>query len=469
MHIDVYCTGTEMESSSSSETESKSASTPQTVFESEKVHVTHQRSDKDLPQRLREALALKNIQKSEEKRSEKAVPDNYESDGDTSTAYPSQMSSCSHIRDFGSSLSSVPPSWSSYSMSSCAVPDTDYDSIANTSWKDTISDFDSLAHSRSSVAPTESLLFVPRRFSQTTESIDECPEMQYYEKENENASKVSINPSDSFEYANSEDRSRILKMEQQWGSTKAWKSPQIERKHQMQRKLKEYLDKRLKELPKWESKETESEESDGSETGWTFVKDDDKKLERDTTVRRASTDAAKSVPTNVIDINTKNNVNPQKYSGNMNIYNKPAGTTAVGYDPTGSTAVKPFETYNIPIQESVTCKSPSVVALTQRLSQNPNLRAPFTIVPGIYTDQRQIAKKFGPIVDVFKKPGHHIGPVKNPDCLCAHCQGYFSRIGYRNRARSVGESPNPVAFNWKNLKANQSARNIPEMLPCTDY
>lgn len=42
VHIDVYCTGTEMESNASSDTSdegSKSASTPQTVFENDKMRV----------------------------------------------------------------------------------------------------------------------------------------------------------------------------------------------------------------------------------------------------------------------------------------------------------------------------------------------------------------------------------------------------------------------------------------------
>lgn len=522
--------------------------------------------------------------------------ENKESDVDDgiSTAYPSQMSSFSHIRDFGSSISSVP--WSTYSMSSCAVPDCDLDSIANTSWKDTVSDMESFLQSRSSLAATESLDFVPKRFSQITQrsdSIDENVELNtegnlerrnlgtlsagnnsdllkegsrqlntgknsvlggsmLESDQNQNTgSKSSVHPSDSFEYANSEDRLRIRRMEQMWGGNKPCKSPQTERKHVLQqRKLKEYLDKRLKELPKWESRETESEGSDDSEKGWTFVKDDEKKLQRDTTIRK-STKENNAEKTNNEKINnterinnsgkvnnagtmnnngeiintektklsqaeddftkiTKPNVqcnqnqstikkinNEMKFEkdvSNMkvndingkkddNALNDNKDDKAINYNKDDKMINDKKESYvnqkqsiqvpNIKIsrQHSTdgslsdsspgsTSKSPSTIALKQRLILDPKLRAPFTIVPGIYTEQREVAKKFGPIINVFKKPGHHVGPVRNPDCLCDHCQGYFTALGYRFRTRSVGESPYDSLINWKELKANHSAQNI---------
>lgn len=37
----------------------------------------------------------------------------------------------------------------------------------------------------------------------------------------------------------------------------------------------------------------------------------------------------------------------------------------------------------------------------------------------------QIASRFGPVINIFKKPGHHKGPTKNPDCCCVHCKRYF--------------------------------------------
>lgn len=31
------------------------------------------------------------------------------------------------------------------------------------------------------------------------------------------------------------------------------------------------------------------------------------------------------------------------------------------------------------------------------------------------------ARKFGTVITGLRKPGHHIGPVKNPDCQCEYC------------------------------------------------
>lgn len=407
VHIDVYCTGTEMESDSSSESET--ASTPQTVFESEKVRITHKRADEtQLPFSVRKSRSRSKEKKVETKRME-------ESDDDgASTAYPSKLSSYSTIRDFSSSISSVPQTWTPYSMSSCTVLD-DYDSVANTSWKDTFSDIDSLIHSRSSIAQTESLDFVPRKLFEKNQSIDETPEIERQDLL-ETPSQESLQPSDSFEYANSEDRLRIKKMEEFWKNktySKHWRSPHTERRYLLQqKKIKEYLEKRLsdKNLPKGESKDSDSD-SDGSEKGWTFVKEDKE-------------------------------------------HQKTQSLLA-------------------PKISDISCKSPSIVAIQQKLSMDPSLRAPFTIVPGIYTNQRAIAKKFGSIVPVVRKPGHHIGPVKNPDCMCEHCQRHFADVGYRGRTRSMGDPPSFQVQNWKNIigyppTESASNKSVPSQL-CTDF
>ncbi|XP_060535748.1 uncharacterized protein LOC132707809 [Cylas formicarius] len=321
VHIDVYCTGTELESDAdtSSESESKSASTPQTVFESERVKVTHKKAgEAELPLQMRRPPVR---------------PSDDDEEDDASTAYPSKMSSYSTIGDFSASVSSVPRSWTSYSMSSCAVPD-DYDSVTNTSWKDTYSDVHSLADSKSSM--------VPRRLFQNA-SIDETPELDALQT----PSVASLHPSDSFEYANSEDRRRIKRMEETWNNKTVAKAP-----------------------------DSDSDESDHSARGWTFV-------------------------------------------------------------------------------------APEGGAHTRR--------SPFTVVPGFCTESRSIAKKFGPVVSAMRKPGHHVGPAKNPDCLCSHCRSYWENgAGYRSRARSVGDPPSRAVTNWKEFLERAGRAETPP-LPYTDF
>ncbi|BET00438.1 protein kinase c [Nesidiocoris tenuis] len=51
------------------------------------------------------------------------------------------------------------------------------------------------------------------------------------------------------------------------------------------------------------------------------------------------------------------------------------------------------------------------------------------------------AEKFGPVVSFSKKPGHHVGPSKNPDCSCDTCRYFFEHICFRNRTRSLGDQP----------------------------
>ncbi|XP_075168116.1 uncharacterized protein LOC142240294 [Haematobia irritans] len=50
------------------------------------------------------------------------------------------------------------------------------------------------------------------------------------------------------------------------------------------------------------------------------------------------------------------------------------------------------------------------------------------------------ASKFGKVVPA-RKPGHHVGPTKNPNCSCESCQRWMAeRFQVRGRAFSLGES-----------------------------
>ncbi|KAL9918230.1 uncharacterized protein ACN427_000657 isoform 1-T4 [Glossina fuscipes fuscipes] len=61
--------------------------------------------------------------------------------------------------------------------------------------------------------------------------------------------------------------------------------------------------------------------------------------------------------------------------------------------------------------------------------------------PGYSTEYLDKARKFGDVV-VVRKPGHHVGPTKNPNCSCECCQRWLNeRIMLRGRAFSLGERP----------------------------
>lgn len=407
IHIDVYCTGTDLEadsdSTSSGSEETKSASTPQTVFESEKVCVTHKKADLiSVPFTLRQRL-LQVENKSENTSIEK------ESDDETSTGgYPSKVSSYSNMGHSLSSMSSFQTSATPFSMSSCTFPDADNDSIANTSWKDTFSDIDNLINSRNSVGPNDSLYFVPQKIDEENESVTDSTKL-----DTGTTGSVNLHPSDSFEYANSEDKLRIKRMEKLWKN----KSPYIKRKLFAQPKqLQEAMNKKLSKL--YVSKDSDSEHSDEEALGWTFVKNDNAQ----------NTDHKIS------------GVIPQTVEVESQSFVTSSTDTLQTVQSKHSKLETPRDKTTEDVSRS-TSKSPSSLILLQRLKFDPTLRSPFTISPGHYTEQRFIAKRFGPVVNVFKKPGHHIGPAKNPHCFCDHCRRHFENLGYRNRTSSVTDAP----------------------------
>lgn len=67
-------------------------------------------------------------------------------------------------------------------------------------------------------------------------------------------------------------------------------------------------------------------------------------------------------------------------------------------------------------------------------------------------DHLALAKKFGPVVKTMRKPGHHVGPVRNPACLCETCKRWVldrEQGQGRGRAFSFGDTPIMKTTFWK--------------------
>lgn len=65
-----------------------------------------------------------------------------------------------------------------------------------------------------------------------------------------------------------------------------------------------------------------------------------------------------------------------------------------------------------------------------------------TQIAGYTREHLMRAQKFGTVIEAIRKPGHHIGPAKNPDCQCEHCRRWFAeRENFRSRASSLGNVP----------------------------
>lgn len=67
------------------------------------------------------------------------------------------------------------------------------------------------------------------------------------------------------------------------------------------------------------------------------------------------------------------------------------------------------------------------------------------------------AQKFGTVIRGMKKPGHHVGPAKNPDCQCEYCRRWFSQRSYsRDRASSLD-----ITFiNYSNAANSYNRQNL---------
>lgn len=381
VHIDVYCTGSDDNESTNTSTDSE-PDTPMTVFESEDVKVTHTQATKDdLPRGYQDEKAF--LKRNAERRCE------------SFRHAPMRMPSLASSKGYESDdvMSSLYPSqFSSYSAirdfdsawsaasSSAAIP-LDYESTIATSSKDTFSDIESLAAGTSN-------------------------------------SRTSLTPCDSFEYANSSDRERIKRMEAIWAKAeqethKNWRSPQIERRHLLQnRKMREYLEKH--DIG-WSSGESDSDESGA--VGWSYKTPG--VLKKDSTIRRTSKEAIK--PTDkVLNDSSKeaNQKQPQEDHSDSTTRSE-----HVLHPSTLRSYIGPFGS-----------KSPSPLP-----SKVPSrVTSPFTTPQGEKTEHIAKASIFGPVIGAFRKPGHHIGPSKNPSCSCEHCRRYFEEMEASQAFRRTG-------------------------------
>jgi hypothetical protein len=389
VHIDVYCTGSDEDAdasdsstSSSSTTCSSNTTTPQTVYESDKLRVIHTR-----PKRNELPLAL--LGKQKQIISRKSESFKY-------TSADRDVDSRGYESDDGTTLSSLYPSRSSFDSVEISLPDGP---SRDPSW---------------STLSSSTLLFEDESSSwkDTTESGPELPES-------------SLAQSDSFEYADSIDRLRIQEKEQAWAQlhkdrlsdsadSKTWKSPESERKQMLQRqRFHEFLIKHLNKKPSWSVQSTTS----STEENWEFLSEEGSHfgLTRGDTVRRAQSpqqlsgqsDSVPSIPSILIsDTGSLSDCGPQH---------------SHLHDTIGPFGRKP--------------PSPPLPKLQSKFT------SPFTTPQGTKTVQQLKAEKFGPIVGSLKKPGNHIGPSKNPECGCEHCRRFYEETSFRNRASSVGDVP----------------------------
>lgn len=357
-----------------------------TVFENEDVKVIHTQATDNLPRGFQDANAF--LKRSAERRcaSFRNAPMRMPSLASSKGYDSDEVLSSLYPSRFSSysgirDLDSVP--WSAVSSSTALSP-CDYESTTMTSSKDTYSDIESLINSKS-----------------------------------------GLTPCDSFEYANTADRDRIRRMDilAKAGNerNKTWRSPQIERKHLLQnRKMREYFEKH--EI-NWSSEESAEDSDESGAIGWSFVPGDDKSrlVKKDSILHRMSKNQIEE--SNATNGSQDKNIQEERsqfatrkdYVPHTNVLRDRIG-------PFGSKSPSPL---------------PSTIP--------SRVTSPFTTPYGERTDHIMKASKFGAVINAFRKPGHHIGPSKNPTCSCEHCRRYFQDEA-RGRSSSLSELERHPAF-----------------------
>lgn len=187
---------------------------------------------------------------------------------------------------------------------------------------------------------------------------------------------------DSFEYADSTDRLRIMRMAERWSGPQ----DKLSDNRLYVRRLSDLAQQNLYTAKSLDNStdSLDDDDDDGSEMGWTFSVGDE----------RPQTGYSDSTPSTVYRCAHRPVIGP-------------FGIRPASPRPTKlrDTRIKPFS----PCGQKTECSAR--------------------------------AEKFGVIVNSLKKPGHHIGPAKNPDCTCSTCRRYFEESKGRGRTKSVGDLP----------------------------
>uniref|UniRef100_A0A182MDH0 Uncharacterized protein n=1 Tax=Anopheles culicifacies TaxID=139723 RepID=A0A182MDH0_9DIPT len=178
-----------------------------------------------------------------------------------------------------------------------------------------------------------------------------------------NRSGTTATQSDSFEYDNSEDRYRIHEMERVW-QQHHWKSPSVERR---------LLQMHNPSLPSPSCQSPDSERN-LTESDHSFVYDE--------------------AP------------HPHASNPSLNEYSDSSPSTVKSASQRASDG---------PVR-SMMLQQQAVLAATLQQKRE------FSPVEGYTDEYLAIARRFGSLITGRRKPGTHMGPVRNPECPCEHCR-----------------------------------------------
>ena len=240
--------------------------------------------------------------------------------------------------------------------------------------------------------------------------------------ESPRASKPGLAPCDSFDYADSLDRERIRRLNAvcarraaQAAKRAATRGSRAERNEPRPRPEAVSAPRRR---AAWSSRSSSSESSDsgGELVGWSFVSSEDNESVVRGRLALPTLDGATSVL---------------------------ARSGGVGELPRLELLGQAKPPTTTPRDRIGTFGSVSPSPPPSKL--HSRVTSPFTTPQGEKTEHIVKASRFGRVVDTLRKPGHHVGPAKNPACSCEHCRRHFEDSA-RRRSRSLDPVGRRSAF-----------------------
>ncbi|XP_055537529.1 uncharacterized protein LOC129725558 isoform X2 [Wyeomyia smithii] len=378
VHIDVYCTGSDAESSSTDESSIRSVSssssgsrfdtshlepidtrtpsnaTHPTIFESEEMKVHHKRAAKhDIPRRR---LLQQTVDQS------------------TLSTTGSLKKTNSHTRKPVKRSNTKEEIHESKQMllNKILGDQKDGESFPSLEYLQHVTSDDNLSsnypfsvRSPKRDITGSSLSSALADFEEATTSANPTP-----------SAKVVIH-SDSFEYENSEDRYRINQMERLWGK-QTWKSPSVERK--------------LLEIHNPKRRANSESDNNLSESDHSFIFDN----------------------------------NPPKPNESVHSLNSDSSPSTVKSNRTPSNVDSSPKRF---LQQAL-------LTVSNSATFPPRSWSP---IEGYTSEYLALARRFGSLITGRRKPGVHIGPVRNPECPCEHCRRWILERdgGPHERAHSV--------------------------------
>ena len=411
VHIDVYCTGSEAEeddgedndhetssisTSSTSENifDNDSIETPQTVYDTKQMKLHHSRitNKHDLPRRIANQIlekknknrssALRNFLLSttsskDEVNESKRILFNKHLSGSSDEQQQAQTSNEAQSANFTRNRYSV---FRKNHSDDCLS--SNYPNSSRSTCRDLTC---SSISSGVVVMPSSSAIYDDLDSSSWKESTSDA---------GTNNQATNLMPSESFEYENTTDRSRIRQMEMLWEKSKGWRSPEKERKFMLQqRKMIEFMHHNEQQMLEGPS-------------------------ELD--------DAPSEVSVVISEVKPRND--------HHFIYNNVSSIPKV---------VNRDNTKNL---FDCTEKHKKII-FTPSFSPSSQASSQQTSISTQKNEQWSRALKFGAVIGRMR--ARHFGPAKNPDCPCDHCRRWAAdRVQGRGRTLSVGDEPMTRSMFW---------------------